>query len=166
MSPERCPAREAGAGHAHKGSRRGFRRVANASPIAVREVLRAVERHCREAAIPEEAEGRLQIVLAELLNNVVEHGHAGRPGGTVSVEVVIGGDAVRCVVHDDGAPMGDGPLGCAELPSVDVPLARLPEGGFGCAMVRMLARNLRYRRLGAINRTSFMLPFEAQDIPA
>src|SRR5690554_6262882 len=45
-----------------------------------------------------------ELVLAEVLNNIVEHAYADRPG-PVRLDLMIRGDILCCTIQDRGAPM-------------------------------------------------------------
>lgn len=122
-----------------------------ATALAVRAALRTL---CDGVlrALTEADRGTAQIVLAEALNNVVEHAYAGG-GGRIALQVWIDPGCTRCVIADRGRAMVEGlPPGNAPNP------ADLPEGGFGWFLIRSLASDLRYSRIGGVNELSFRLP--------
>lgn len=96
-------------------------------------------------------------VLAEVLNNVVEHAQAGRPDGTVQLETTGTVDGLSCVVHDDGVPMPEEKLPAGEPAPIGDRIESLPEGGFGWFMIRTLTRDLSYERQGGWNRLQFRI---------
>ncbi|WP_083545720.1 ATP-binding protein [Sulfitobacter alexandrii] len=102
---------------------------------------------------PEELE-TLELVLAEILNNIVEHAYADhRPGDTITVSGEHRTDGLHLRIRDRGKAMPNGqpPLG---RPAFGIPRCgaeRLPEGGFGWPLIRDLARDLCYRRLDGEN---------------
>ena len=100
-----------------------------------------------------EERGTLEIVLAEALNNVVEH--AARAGG-IELRINGAGRTLRCAVIDDGEPM-TGTI--AERAAPPDPF-RLDEGGFGCFLIAALAEDVRYVSRAGRNRLSFRLPLE------
>jgi len=103
----------------------------------------------------DEALGLAEVVLAEALNNIVEHAYAGQPGELdLRVETVAGG--VRCLIVDHGRPMPGGAPPEGHAPRIDP--RDLPEGGFGWFLIRALARDIGYRRCEGRNHLSFLLP--------
>ena len=96
-----------------------------------------------------------QIVLAEVLNNIIEHAYRGR-GGPITLDLTCGGGRVAFAVADQGDPLpGIADLGRRFPPLCsDAPMT-WPEGGFGWALVRELARNIRYDRTDGTNRLQF-----------
>jgi serine/threonine-protein kinase RsbW len=99
----------------------------------------------------------VELVLAEVLNNIVEHAYADAPG-PIEMELRDCDGALGCVICDHGRPMPDGtpPLGRQAV--LDVPLDDLPEGGFGWFLIRSLTRDLDYVRQRGCNRLSFAIP--------
>lgn len=129
-----------------------------AEPFAVRSVLEDLER-CLIARLGRaEVIGDLALVLAEVLNNVVEHAHAGRTDGGISVEVFLRPCCVRCLIRDDGAAMPGLQLPLGLLPNSDTALEDLPEGGFGWFLIHNMTADLSYCREDGENRLQFHLP--------
>ena len=102
-----------------------------------------------------EDRGTAEIVLAEVLNNVVEHAYA-QGSGPILLTLSLGDNVLHCQVEDEGTamPAGQPPDGCPPDPS------DLPEGGFGWHLIRTLCQKLRYERADGLNRLSFSLPAE------
>lgn len=99
----------------------------------------------------------IELVLAEVLNNIVLHAYGARPG-PIAVVVHRTGPDVLCEVLDEGRPMPDGVPPAGAAARIDVPAAELPEGGFGWFLIRRQARSLRYCREGPVNRLTLVLP--------
>jgi serine/threonine-protein kinase RsbW len=136
-----------------------------ATPDQVRKgLMRAMARVRR--ARPDHDPGTLEIVLAEVLNNVAEHAYAGGPAGAVELGLSLSGGTVDCTVCDRGAPLPrhllDPPAVAAEGPDASpadaglpVIADELPEGGFGWQLIHALAENLRYARREGCNHLAF-----------
>ncbi len=111
-----------------------------------------------QTAREDDLRGTAEIVLAEVLNNIVEHAFANQ-GGDITLRLARRDGALHCTVSDTGAPM---PGLC--LPEGQVQplnnLADLPEGGFGWVLIRSLTQGLAYRRSNGINRLSCHLRAE------
>ncbi|EEW26660.1 ATP-binding protein [Rhodobacter ferrooxidans] len=129
--------------------------VIRADPMAVRDGLRALFDMPVLRAMPETERGVAQIVLAEALNNIVEHAYAGGDG-VIRVSLRRQRADLLCQIEDQGAPMPGGVLP-AGVPHPAAAREDLPEGGFGWHMIRALSRNLRYRRSDGRNHLSFRL---------
>lgn len=99
-----------------------------------------------------------ELVLAEVLNNVVEHAY-GADGGRVTVSLVEDPAGLRCQVIDEGRAMPGGQLPEGRLPgATGTDVADLPEGGFGWHLIRSLTVDLTYARVDGQNRLGFFLP--------
>lgn len=148
---------EAGLGHHGVEVRIRF----PSDPLAVRSALGGVLQGLTYVELPAEVRGTLELVLAEALNNVVEHAHGGRRDGAVEVRVAHDGSerapVLTCELIDDGDPMPDGeaPTPCSL--EIEADAALLPEGGFGWLLIRELARDVDYERMGNRNRLRFQL---------
>ena len=102
--------------------------------------------------LPPEQKHTVELVLAEVLNNIAEHAYADAPGH-VAVTVVLVADGIACEVVDEGAAMPGG-----ALPEGNLPEEHLPEGGFGWHLIRSLTRDVAYRRQRGTNRLTFHIP--------
>lgn len=125
-----------------------------AEPHEVRRVLRgAVARFARR--LTAEDAGTFEVALAEVLNNVVEHAHAGIAPSRVSLILRREPGALWCRVEDGGHPMpGRLPPG-ADGPAPGADPAGLPEGGWGWILIRALATDIGYERLADRNLLTF-----------
>jgi serine/threonine-protein kinase RsbW len=129
-----------------------------ADPSSVRAALVAAATCLANHGVGPDALGRVELVLAEALNNIVEHALAGRPGSEICLTLRCGLPLwLACELRDDGLPMPGGrlPPGASPLPCGGA--AQLPEGGFGWLLIRSLAEDLCYRREGVANVLSFRI---------
>lgn len=96
-----------------------------------------------------------ELVLAEVLNNIVEHAQPNRDGH-IYLSVVQRPSGISCTLRDNGLPMpGDTPPP-GWFPDDDA--AGYPaEGGYGWYLIRALTNNLTYHRLGEENCLTFEL---------
>ncbi|MFD1797757.1 ATP-binding protein [Paracoccus aurantiacus] len=99
--------------------------------------------------------GRAELVLAELLNNVAQHGraHSADPAPIVHLSVVAQPDGLACSVSDDGGLL---PSICLNSPPPDP--RNDPEGGFGWFLIGHLTQSLIYFREGERNYVAFTIP--------
>lgn len=130
-----------------------------ADPVAVRHALLAVLRGLEPCKLTDDQRDTLQLILAEVLNNIVEHAYA-VAGGQISVHIWAEADALRCEVSDWGLEMPGGVLPRGLSADVDVPVDELPEGGFGWFLIRGLTRELKYQREDGTNRIRFMIDLQ------
>jgi serine/threonine-protein kinase RsbW len=104
----------------------------------------------------------LELVLAEVLNNVVEHAYDADRRGVIEISVARACDAIACEVIDRGRPMPDSALPEGRKPQTGGDTSDLPEGGFGWYLIRQLTRDLHYRRADGCNRLKFTVPLGAK----
>lgn len=137
-----------------------FARCFPAEPHAVRAALRAAVARFARRISPEDA-GALELTLAEVLNNIVEHAYGGLARGPVDLALCHTGAALCCRIEDRGRPMPHLALPEGALPPTVVAVADLAEGGWGWSLVRGLTENLAYERDGDRNRLTFRIPLDA-----
>lgn len=121
---------------------------------AVRDILELAQSQLSEWGAPATAAGPVQIVLAEVLNNVVEHAYGFREGEPFSLDMALDGPALTCVIRDFGTPFPDGTPPRGEAVALDGPTSSLPEGGFGWFLIRQLTEALSYDRTNGCNTLS------------
>jgi len=129
--------------------------------IATRKTLLDVTKAFARARLPDDDIANAELILAEALNNIVEHAYAGTRG-PIDLRIEFRRDSLDCALGDQGreAPLGYPPD--PPLPEIAPPLT-LPEGGFGWHIIRRLSTDLRYQREGAWNVLRFRVPFSQPD---
>lgn len=137
-----------------RGGAERFRATGNDARTAITRVVDAL----RPRGWPEDYLGSVEIVLAEVVNNVVEHAYCGQPHGAAGIRYRVGARTLCLVVWDRGQGFGAGRLPPGTPLNVTVPSADLPEGGFGWLLIRSLAPDVRYRRAKGINRLCVRFP--------
>lgn len=123
---------------------------------AVREALETLMAGPILAEVPEDGRGMAELVLAEAMNNIVEHAYADTGMGEITLTLWQSQGEVACRITDRGASMPDAVLPIGKLADHGE-TEELPEGGFGWYLIRTLARDLRYARLGTLNELTFVL---------
>ena len=108
--------------------------------------------------LSEEETSSVQIVLAEALNNVVEHAYPEEAPGDVCLSIRQRQAGLLIEIRDSGTPMpgGRAPIGDHPIRSPDDPM---PEGGFGWFLIRELVRDLIYDRRDGENFLIFRMAF-------
>lgn len=123
----------------------------------VRQVLRrAVARFARQ--ISSEDAGTLELTLAEVLNNIVEHAYADLPPGPVFLSLHRHGCCLACLIEDEGRPMPRLQAPEGRMQEVASEIMDLAEGGWGWALIRAMTVDLRYERVENTNRLTFQVP--------
>lgn len=101
---------------------------------------------------------RLEIVLAEALNNIVEHAFADREDGIIEITIDAAPPGLHFTITDDGLPMPTGRLPGGNTADPDREAYEQAEGGYGLHLIREVARKLRYERTYTHNRLTFRIP--------
>ncbi len=134
--------------------------------VALARVATELERH----GVAPDRIGGAELVLAEVLNNIVEHAFLEAPHGgsegRIEISLAATNGRMRCDVRDNGCAMPGGkiPLGRPLTPGLK--LSDLPEGGFGWFLIRSLVEELDYHRDGRENILSFSIPFDPHTMDA
>lgn len=157
--PSLTPAPPRAAGRGARG-RLEVRMLFPSDPLAVRSALGTLLRGLSYLDLSEDTRGTLELVLAEAMNNVVEHAHGDNGEGVIEVAVCHHGGALTCELIDDGIPMPDGDPPAPDGVVLPEAIADMPEGGFGWLLIRELARDLDYARAEGRNRLTFRLDAE------
>ncbi len=123
----------------------------SATELEARTALCSIMADIRSRELAEEQVAAVEIALAEVVNNVVEHAYSGIPPGEIQVEFGFCSGALRIGVSDHGNPLPDGKLPEGNPADVSGPLDEMPEGGFGWFMIRTLAREIHYIRENGCN---------------
>lgn len=133
------------------------------SEMAVRGGLADIIASLRTLNLASEEYGTVELVLAEVMNNIVEHAYADTPDGIIKVAIQPKAQGLHCIFNDDGLPMPDGMAPLGNLSTINSDIDDLPEGGFGWFLIRDLARDLKYARKGDTNILTFRIAVELPD---
>lgn len=125
------------------------------TPDAVQRAISGLATHPACARLSPDTVMNAEIVLAEVMNNIVEHAYAA-VSGDITVTLRPTDRGLDCILTDCGAAMP----GLALPEGAFQPLGDiddLPEGGFGWFLIRSLVEDLSYQRQDGKNRLSFLL---------
>lgn len=129
--------------------------------LSVRDALSSVIDAVNDLAAGEPPQGVVEIVLAEALNNVVEHAYSGQERGVIDLELIEHAGTLAFTITDDGHPMPDGNLPQGKAHDLSVATQDLPEGGFGWFLIHELTNQLSYERADGRNVLTFQIPLTA-----
>jgi serine/threonine-protein kinase RsbW len=139
------------------GALPGFTLTVLARNRSIREALGEVRSRLARMSLLEEEITTVEVVLAEVMNNVAEHAYAWRRDGEMILGLRQTRDGIIVSVTDEGLPMPDADLPFGDRLDPTMPLADMPEGGFGWLIIRQLARDVTYVREGGVNQLSFRI---------
>ncbi|MEO0486542.1 MAG: ATP-binding protein [Pseudomonadota bacterium] len=106
--------------------------------------------------LPEER-GTVELVLAEVLNNVAEHAYEESGEGRIELDMAYTASGIEIALLDFGKPMPDGQTPLGMPANLNVEVDDLPEGGFGWFLIGELAKDMTYERRGDANHLSFRM---------
>jgi serine/threonine-protein kinase RsbW len=132
------------------------------STLSVRQALVGLRPALAGLACDADAAGSIELVLAEVLNNIGEHAYRGMDEGSIQLSVWASGDTLHFEARDAGLPMPNGRMPAGRAARVDCPLEEIPEGGFGWYLIRHLTADLHYARVGEINHLTFRMRRDAR----
>ncbi|MBA83549.1 MAG: ATPase [Rhodobacteraceae bacterium] len=130
----------------------------DATEMGVRQTLTSLLSFLTEIGIGEMNRGTVEIVLAEALNNVVEHAYAETGQGSIELQCKSQVDRLDVAIMDQGPPVPVHVFAERSAPDTDVPLDDLPEGGFGWLLIQNMTENLAYHRVGDTNCLRMAIP--------
>ncbi len=76
-----------------------------------------VEEACRRAGAAASACFDLKLAVDEACTNIIEHGYAGRPAGSIALACEADGDGLRVTIVDSGRPFSPSELAPADVTS-------------------------------------------------
>ena len=143
-------------------SRTAFRATFQNVRLAIETALRTLE----PLGLSEEERSGIELVLAEALNNVVEHAYDNSNPAEIKLVLRHGRAGLLVEIRDSGKPMPNGRTPVGEHPSAGMTNGELPEGGFGWFLIRELARDLIYDRENGENFLIFRMAVGQKSEPA
>ncbi|MDG2340178.1 MAG: ATP-binding protein [Paracoccaceae bacterium] len=124
---------------------------------SVRNTLVRVSAWLSDQNVQPENCDNVQLVLAEILNNIVEHGSLWA-SQEIKLTVSLTSENIDCRIRDLGRPirvlLRKSNYG---LPDETV-TSELPEGGFGLFLVQSIARDIRYLPIKTGNHLALCVP--------
>ena len=134
-----------------------FRLVLPASETGVRRGLISISKSLKKVDFKDVDIQDVELALAEVLNNVVEHAYAGKKEGEIEINLFVTSVGLFASIIDDGHPMPNSQLPIGHCVDPNTPTSELPEGGFGWFLIRQLTEDLEYCRIGDQNRLDFRM---------
>lgn len=127
-------------------------------PMAARAALSKISDWLVPLNLSGDFTSTVELVLAETINNIVEHAYPEGTGqGPIRLCCWADSDHLHFDIEDEGKAMPDGLLPAGDPARVDVDMMELPEGGFGWFLIRKLADEVTYDRVGSQNHLRVVL---------
>ena len=104
----------------------------------------------------------IELAIAEVLNNVVEHAYSQTGEGEMELRIENQDPDLYFRILDSGHPMPKGRLPQGQAADATLEDFEQSEGGYGLHMIRQLARKLRYTRVDQYNQLSFRITLGAE----
>jgi len=124
-----------------------------ATTASLRAAIEFIRTGAREASLPEERIGELDLLIEEIFMNVCCHAYPdGKQGVAAFTYSVPAPGELRVEVADQGAEFN--PL-AAPPPDLNLSLESRPIGGLGISLVKALSPSIAYRRDRDWNRLTF-----------
>jgi serine/threonine-protein kinase RsbW len=124
---------------------------------SIRDALQETRARLTRVSLSEEEINTVEVVLAEVMNNVAEHAYAWRRDGEMVLTLRQTPEGLAISVTDEGRSMPDDSLPFGQHLDPTAPLDDMPEGGFGWLIIRQLARDVGYTRQSGVNQLSFRI---------
>lgn len=126
-----------------------------ATNLAVRSAISTIRGLVNRTGCSSKDAAQLEIALAEVFNNIVEHAYADRTDGMIDVTLEMSDTGIHFTFLDTGAPMPTGRLASGHTADPKLAAHEQPEGGYGLHLLRTCVRKLRYSRNGDTNCLTF-----------
>lgn len=126
--------------------------------LTVRKTLGQVRSQASSMQLDPDDQGNIEIVLAEILNNISEHACAGRTDGVIELSLQKSGQLMLIETRDNGREMPQGRLPSGQALDTSVATEQLPEGGFGWFLIFEMSKSVRYWRDADHNHLAVSLP--------
>ncbi len=135
----------------------GFTLRVPARNPSIRSALAEVRARLALHELGSESLDTVEVVLAEVMNNVAEHAFAWRQDGEMLLYLKMTSDGLTCSITDEGRAMPDDTLSTAPQPVSEAAGDGPSEGGYGWLIIRQLARDVAYVRKDGVNQLTFRL---------
>jgi len=126
--------------------------------MVIRQALAEIIADVAEVVSAPDDAGTVEIVLAEVLNNINEHAYEGASNGEITAKIQHRDADFTFDIWDKGKAMPGDLAPAGKKADIDVPVPDLPEGGFGWFLIREMTADLTYARKANQNHLRFRLP--------
>ncbi len=113
-------------------------------------LIDAVEAHCNQVGLPDEAAYAAKLAAEEIVNNTIQYGCADGRNATIDFHLAHDGDSMEIIIEDDAIPFD--PLTEAPDPHNNPGLPPTHAGGLGVFLVLELMDDAKYEAKNGGNR--------------
>lgn len=122
-----------------------------ATELDVRNALLKIAGILARLELSADDRSRIELVLGEVLNNVVEHACVDCPSSPIEVKIATAQHQITLEITDHGRAMPGNTPPMGKYADLACALSDLPEGGFGWLLVRDICSDIRYERRNDVN---------------
>lgn len=120
------------------------------------EAVTRVGKWLEQERIESECIGDVMLVLAEALNNVIEHAYGAETSGDIEIKGTLRAQTLSLQIVDKGRPF-DGPPDEVILNTEVYELSDMPDGGFGWFLIKSLTEDIHFSREGDKNKLTLVV---------
>ena len=120
------------------------------------EAVVRVGKWLEQERIESECIGDVMLVLAEALNNVIEHAYGTETSGDIQIKGTLRAQTLSLQIVDRGRPF-DGPPDEVVLNTEKYELSEMPDGGFGWFLIKSLTEDIHFSRAGDKNKLTLVV---------
>ncbi len=131
-------------------SKHSARFSCEATSLAVRHTLEELTGRLASWSVPPDP--RVELAVAEAMNNIVEHAYADNPDGRIHLDLELLPEGVSIALSDRGVAMPDGAVPAGSMPAPET----LPEGGWGWSLIHACCDGLHYERVHGANELTMV----------
>jgi serine/threonine-protein kinase RsbW len=110
---------------------------------------RALRSLCSASGLPARESARVELAVAEALNNVIRHAYHHEAGHPIEIVFALESGRFTIEIWNEGEPMPE--RGPATLEFDPADLEHLPEGGMGLYIIHSVMDQVEFRRVGDRN---------------
>ena len=139
-----------------------FEQTLDGTQDAVRGALAFFLNRLAPLNLSDDARDTIELVVAETLNNIVEHAFCDHPQpGFIRIRCHYRSGDLHLRITDFGNAMPDRALPQPKKFDAASPVSDLPEGGFGWNLIHELTGDVSYARSGPMNIINMRIPVGA-----
>lgn len=120
------------------------------------EAVERVGKWLDQENVHSECIGDVMLVLAEALNNVIEHAYGAEKKGDVQIKATLRELTLSMQIVDRGKPF-DGPPEEVVLNTEKYEASEMPDGGFGWFLIKSLTEDIHFSRVEDQNRLTLVV---------